>query len=310
MGVMMSIAETTATDLAGRQGGYLTRRQALACGMTEDEIRSRVRNRRWGRVKPGLYMLAGFQPTLRGRLLAATAVLGAVVSHQSAAELHDLPGVARGLAVVTVRIRTTNRFPEVIVHQSTDLTDRRVVEIEGLPTTDVIRTLIDLFPILKKPSAIGKIIDRLVIDGRATLEEIAREVELLARHGKPGIKVGRAAIEPRLGETYIGESEVEALALRLIREWGFPEPCLQYPLPWRSPRKGRVDFAYPHVRLIIEIDGRAWHATLDAFESDRMRDNHAQLAGWRVLRITYRMMVDRPEEVREMIRQALAGVAA
>ena len=56
------------------------------------------------------------------------------------------------------------------------------------------------------------------------------------------------------------------------------------------PVNGRVDFAYPQIRLIIELDGRAWHSTLEAFESDRMRDNHAQLAGWRVLRITYRML--------------------
>ena len=303
----MTKPETAATDLAGRQGGYLTRRQALACGMTENVIRQRVRSRRWRRVKPGLYQLAGFLPSLRGTLLAATAVLGAVVSHESAAELHNLPGVTRGLRVVTVRVRTTNRFPDVIVHQSTDLTDRRVIEIEELPTTDVVRTIVDLCSVLR-PGEIGRIIDRVVIEGRTTIEEIAAECELLARHGKPGIKVARAALEPRLGETLIGESEIEALALRLLGAWGFPEPRLQYPLPWRSPRKGRVDFAYPHVKLIIEIDGRAWHSTLEAFESDRMRDNHAQLAGWRVLRITYRMMIDRPGEVREMIRQALSGM--
>jgi very-short-patch-repair endonuclease len=56
--------------------------------------------------------------------------------------------------------------------------------------------------------------------------------------------------------------------------------------------------------LIIEVDGRAWHTTLEAFGSDRLRDNHAQLAGWRVLRITYRMLVEQPEMVRDMIRRA------
>lgn len=56
--------------------------------------------------------------------------------------------------------------------------------------------------------------------------------------------------------------------------------------------------------MIIEVDGRAWHTTLEAFESDRLRDNHAQLAGWRVLRITYRMLVEQPEMVRDMIRRA------
>ena len=46
---------------------------------------------------------------------------------------------------------------------------------------------------------------------------------------------------------------------------------------------------------------------MEAFEEDRLRDNLAQLAGWRVIRITYRMLIDRPEEVRRMVESALAG---
>ena len=45
---------------------------------------------------------------------------------------------------------------------------------------------------------------------------------------------------------------------------------------------------------------------MEAFEKDRLRDNHAQLAGWRVLRVTYRMLKEQPEVVRSMISQALA----
>ena len=89
---------------------------------------------------PGLFLIPGFEPSLRGRLLAATAALGAVVSHESAGELHDLPGVPPGMAVVTVRTRTTNRFPDVQVHQTTDLNASHVIELEGLPVTDVVRT--------------------------------------------------------------------------------------------------------------------------------------------------------------------------
>ena len=102
-------------------------------------------------------------------------------------------------------------------------------------------------------------------------------------------------LEIRTGEAFMGDSEFELYGLRLLREWGFPEPEPQYPLPWRSPRRGRVDFAYPGIRLIIELDGRKWHSTLDAFEEDRLRDNLAQLAGWRVLRITYRMLSEQPD---------------
>ena len=116
-------------------------------------------------------------------------------------------------------------------------------------------------------------------------------------------------LEVRAGGSFLGESQLEVMAQRLFRDWGLPEPVPQLSLPWRSSVSGRVDFAYPHARLIIELDGRAWHSTLEAFESDRMRDNHAQLAGWRVLRITYRMLKGQPEMVRDMISKALATAA-
>ena len=301
---MMSESEIKATDLGGRQSGYITLRQALACGMSADAVRRRVEARRWARVRAGLFLIPGFEPSVRGRLLAATAALGAVVSHESAAELHKLPGVSKGLAVVTVRTRTTNRFPDVLVHQTTDLQAGHVTEFEGLPLTDVVRTVIDLAAAMPVP-AIGKMVDHLVVAGAATIDSFADEVMELARHGKPGMKTMHTVLEVRDGARFMGDSRLEMWALRLIRQWGFPEPEVQYPLPWRAARKGRVDFAYPLIRLIIEVDGRAWHTTLEAFESDRLRDNHAQLAGWRVLRITYRMLVEQPEMVRDMIRRAL-----
>ncbi|HKZ18583.1 MAG TPA: DUF559 domain-containing protein [Acidimicrobiia bacterium] len=237
--------------------------------------------------------------------MAATVTLGAVVSHESAAELHNLPGVQRGMAVVTVPTRKTNRFPDVVVHQSTDLTNAQVVEKDGLAVTSVVRTAIDLAA-KRRPRVIGRIVDHAVVRGDTSIEEIVEAVGALARHGKPGMQTMHKVLEMRAGEGFMGESELEMHGLRLLREWGFPDPNLQYPLPWRSSRKGRVDFAYPSIRLIIEIDGRRWHSTLDAFEEDRLRDNHAQLAGWRVLRITYRMMMDEPEMVRAMVAQAFA----
>jgi very-short-patch-repair endonuclease len=92
--------------------------------------------------------------------------------------------------------------------------------------------------------------------------------------------------------------------------WGLPQAIRQFDLPWRSPKHGRVDFAYPRLRVIIELDGRAWHGMLEQFDADRMRDNLAQIAGWTVIRITYRMLMDRPGEVRDLIVRALGLSAA
>lgn len=295
-------------ELSSRQSGYVTRRQALACGMGADAIDRRVKSRRWSRIKPGLYLVSGYSPSPRGLLVAATATLGAVVSHESAAEMHNMPDTKRGLAVVTVRVRKTYRFPDVTVHQSTDLTDDQVVEVDAMPVTSPIRTGVDLAARMG-PVQTGRIIDHIVLKGQGSLDDVCELVLKLARHGKPGMKCMHKVLEARAGGSFLGESQLEAMALRLFREWDLPEPVAQLALPWRSSANGRVDFAYPEVRLIIELDGRAWHSTLEAFESDRMRDNHAQLAGWRVLRVTYRMLKGNPQMVRDMIRQALAAAA-
>ncbi|MGI8814055.1 MAG: endonuclease domain-containing protein [Pseudonocardia sp.] len=46
----------------------------------------------------------------------------------------------------------------------------------------------------------------------------------------------------------------------------------------------RVDFAFPVARLVVEVDGWAWHSDAARFRSDRARQNALVLAGWAVLR--------------------------
>ena len=93
--------------------------------------------------------------------------------------------------------------------------------------------------------------------------------------------------------------------ITLLKEGGLPMPTLQMPLPWRGPVEGRADFAYEDARVIIECDGRRWHATMEAFENDRRRDNLAQLNGWRILRFTWNDLTETPARVLDQITQAL-----
>ena len=52
--------------------------------------------------------------------------------------------------------------------RSTDLTADQVVEVEALPVTDVVRTVIDLAARCG-PHQIGRIVDHIVVRGQATL---------------------------------------------------------------------------------------------------------------------------------------------
>jgi hypothetical protein len=291
--------------IADRQYGVITRRQALALGMTDRMMRRRVTSGLWTRIEPGTFQLSGQASGLMRLLSAATLALPAVVSHESAAELHGLPHVPRGRAVVTVPIRSANRFPGVQVHQSTDLAGDFIVMVEGLPTTSLARTVVDLAAVLRA-GRLERIVDHCLVTRAVGLETLSETVARLARRGKPGTKALREILETRGPGLEISESILELELVRLLTEAGLPAPVQQHPLPWRPVGAGRADLAYPDLRLLIEADGRRWHALDQAFDSDRRRDNLAMLAGWRVLRFTWRDLVERPADVVTMVSEGLA----
>ena len=51
-----------------------------------------------------------------------------------------------------------------------------------------------------------------------------------------------------------------------------------------------VDAFWPAARLVVEIDGWRYHRTRRRFEDDRRKDAALQVAGYRVVRITWRRL--------------------
>ena len=72
---------------------------------------------------------------------------------------------------------------------------------------------------------------------------------------------------------------------------------------------GRVDCYFREARLVVELDGRAYHsAALDRLEDGR-RDLVLLRSGRRVLRLTWQHVVERPLEVVTALREVLACAA-
>ena len=70
-----------------------------------------------------------------------------------------------------------------------------------------------------------------------------------------------------------------------------------------------LDVLFRGIRLLIEIDGREHHIGKEVFETDRWRQNLLVLDGWCVLRFTWAMLEERPDEVVAMVRAALTMLA-
>ena len=85
----------------------------------------------------------------------------------------------------------------------------------------------------------------------------------------------------------------EQLALH-IRALRLPEPEREY--QFAPPRRWRFDFAWPSLKLAIEVEGGVFvsgrHSRGVGFERDAEKYNAAVERGWQVLRYTSRMIRD------------------
>ena len=99
---------------------------------------------------------------------------------------------------------------------------------------------------------------------------------------------------------------------RLVKKYGLPMPVFQHRVySTGGVFLGRVDFAYPELKIAIEVDGWQAHSTPGQLDRDLARQNKLILNGWTVLRFSWKRVVLRPAEVAAQIAAALgAGIAA
>ena len=84
-------------------------------------------------------------------------------------------------------------------------------------------------------------------------------------------------------------SEGEADFLDFVLESGWPRVETNYMLRIGG-RVFELDAAWPALRIGIEFDTDAFHGSWEAAESDRERDRILLAHGWRIIRVTDRML--------------------
>jgi hypothetical protein len=74
-----------------------------------------------------------------------------------------------------------------------------------------------------------------------------------------------------------------------------------------GPVELTVDFAYPELRVAIELDGLAKRTSRQAVDRELARQNAMVLDGWRVLRFTWSDVTERPGRVVDCVLRAVAA---
>jgi len=293
-----AIDELIAT-LAWRFFGVVTRIQLLDLGLSDDQIDYRIAIGRLRVLYPGVYAVGHGRLAAEGRWLAAVRSGGtdAALSHWSAARLWDLLPWDGKIEVTTARTRR-KRAGIHYIRASVDAVERTVHR--AIPVTTVARTLLDLGAV--DSARVEKALEQAEV---LRLLDVSELHHLVERHPRrPGSSAIRSALQSMVSWRGITRSELEVRFRLLVADADLPAPEMNCVLGLRGVVI-EADAVWREARLIVELDGYAYHRTTAAFERDRERDRIAVAAGWRMIRITWKQLAEDPRGVVRDLRAAL-----
>jgi very-short-patch-repair endonuclease len=198
------------------------------------------------------------------------------------------------------------RRPGVVVHQVGPLATVDITILDAIRVTSCTRTLIDLAAVVPAET-VEEALDDALRRRLTNLPRLGRRIEAMGRKGRPGIAVLRGFIQTRAESGTIPESVIETKLLRLLRRTSSPQPECQFEVRERGRFLARVDFAYPDIRLAIEVDGYRWHSGRARWEHDLRRRNDLTARGWRVIHVTWSDLEARPDDTIRIITEAVGG---
>ena len=146
----------------------------------------------------------------------------------------------------------------------------------------------------------GALIERLLRGGQITPSELPDVLAAFAGskdHRRRHRVVRQSVDNPWSG----GERQLQALLRRhRITGWVANAELMI------EGRRYFPDVLFEAARLVLEFDGYAVHSTPEVFESDRLRQNILMLAGYGILRYTWKQLNDEPDVLVAQLRTMLA----
>jgi very-short-patch-repair endonuclease len=273
--------------IAGRQHGMITRRQLVAnVGLKVGAVNYRVKTGELVVVHRGVYSVAGHQDPHGWAMAAALAGgPGAVVSGRSAAAVHGIWSRGGHLEITAPRER---RHPAIRCRMARLSLGDVTVHL-GIPVTTLARTVFD---IAGRGDSAGIRLAGLVNRARLVSPSLLEDVDaLIARstgRGYSGLAESRMRpfLDDRNGPV---RSVFEARFRRALDASDLPTARFNVVVGGFE-----VDVLWPEAKLVVELDGRAYHTGENAFERDRDRDARLAALHHEVIRVTWRRWQDHP----------------
>jgi hypothetical protein len=284
--------------MRGHLTGVFIGSHAVAEGVI---TRKQLRERSYRRLVQGVYADPALELDHRLRCLGAALLLpeGAAIGGHSAAAWHGAPfaGVHDPVTVVRPPSVLWKGPREVRVHQ-TDVSAFDVERHGDVPVTSALRTAWDVAALEPLGTAVAAL-DAMVRAGSVTLAQLSSMVDGSAgRWGAVKVRRLPPLVDPR------AESAPES-RVRVALVLAGLAPVPQWEVWLDGQFLGRVDLAFPEVRLAVEYEG-AYHFEGTQIVRDDGRISRLEAAGWRVIRLSAADLRDL-EAVVARVRAALGA---
>lgn len=306
--VGMSAFDKLIAAAASRRLGLFTTDDAEQLGLTDQLIHRRVGDRRLQSPQRGVFLAGAVPATWDQRMLAACLYAGdcAVASHRAAAFIHGFDGAYQGPLELTMLLGQA-RPRGVLIHRTDtlDAVDRTVVR--GVPTTSVVRSLIDYGAVVG-PGLVERAVESALRNKQTTEPAIHKRLLEIGGRGRRGVAKLRSVLALRPDGGPAG-SQLEILAAHLdaAEEGGLVR---QYRVVLQHGEAVLLDWAFPDVRYNVEFDSELNHGGRRDAARDIERDKDLGRLGWTVRRFWYHDVAKRPAWVSAEIRADLRRLRA
>ena len=285
-----------------RQAGVIARIQALDAGVSPRQIDRLLASGEWIRVHPGVYRVRSVVPAPESRARAASLWLGpsALLVDAGAAWWWGLSADAP--QILTFGVSHHRRSPAGLRLERSFVDPRDQTVHRGLSVMARPLALLRA-AVASETERAGSgitVLDRAKQRGWVSADSLARAFD---RHrGARGTATMRTLLE-RTGDR--AHSELERMAVALLRQAGITGFVLNHRTTLRSGRRVELDIAFPGRRVAVELDGYAYHSDPTAHRADLTRANEVMADGWLVRRFTYADLLDDPDGFIRVVRQTL-----
>jgi hypothetical protein len=282
-------------ELATRSHGIVTRRELLGAGLSPKQIENRLGKGVLAPIHRGVYRAGHLAPSIDATYFGAVKACGAeaLLAGRAAAHLWGLTKTAPPKAeVLTTKDR---RIPGVIVHRARRSEPSDAAERNGIPVTNVPRTLVNIASSLPAP-ALARACHEAGVKYRTTPRQV--EAVLARLPNAPGRAKLRRVIGAKVPVTL---SRLESRFLSRLRKAGLPLPITN-----RMAGSRRVDCRWPEQRLTVELDSYRFHNSRRSWEQDRLREREARMRGDEFRRYSWADVFEDPAFMVAELRRLLA----